>query len=996
MIFVRRFFSLALVIAAVTAPLSGKSSVVGCGTYRGNWQEHLNLHRRSVQVRSRAKLLSVAPLSTAAATAATDIGNIAVIGDGDGVVSRLNPFDLGGKTIRFLPRNSQASQYRFELAGDAADDSSSDSAQLLSDMGDDDTREVRLPFAFPFFGVIYHALFVNSDGNLTFTAGDNLSAERSMARLIGGPPRIAALFTDLDPSRSRRGVRVIPEPGRFVVIWDEVPLYVEFGTGAVQRFQVTLYPDGRIEFSYPAVSVQEAVTGIAPGNFQGTLSVVSFSEGSSQEYAGGVAERFTQTPGVDIVMAALRFYQTHEDAYDYLAFFNTLGLQANSDAVAYEITVRNQCKGIGDESVDVGSQFGSPRRLQAVLNFGALSQYPRDPYAVVPSRSSAGDTTMSVLAHEAGHLFLAYASVRDPNRPAARPMLGRQMAHWAFTFNSEASVLEGNRIEDRGPNTAPRFLTTGTVEAYAPLDQYLMGFRAPEETLPTFLVENATISASSGPRKGVQFDGRRRDVAVEEIIQAEGRRTPDHTVAQRRFRFGFVLIVPESQIPSADQVAQLDRYRTEFEKYFEKATSGRGRADTALKRELRVSAFPAMGLLAQRKAVVTVETARPVETPLVLMVRTRNGVAAAPSSVTIPAGGNKTSFELSGLVTGVEELTIEPVDSAYETVEARVQVLDAARLQIRIESGNRQKPVSSGFLPEPVRFRVTDANDLPYPGVILRASVSAGGNLESTTAVTDNSGIAAFRWAPGNGPASALTVRLDGMPAGPSAIATVAGPPIVVAASAVVNAASYEPGLSPGSLATVFGLNLSGGFTASATQLPLPLDLAGVQVWLDGVPVPVQYVSDTQINFLVPETQPAGMATVTVVSNGGKAEVRAPIVTVQPGIFFQSSTGLGAIVVSGSRLTTDILPAQPGDFLEIYCTGLGPVIRPRGEPPQTIQPVSVRIGNITVPATFSGYSSDGLGLYQVNVQAPPGVSGLTTLSLLVAGKASNEVKVRFQ
>jgi len=31
-------------------------------------------------------------------------------------------------------------------------------------------------------------------------------------------------------------------------------------------------------------------------------------------------------------------------------------------------------------------------------------------------------------------------------------MLGTQLAHWAFTFNSEASLLEGNRIRDNGPS----------------------------------------------------------------------------------------------------------------------------------------------------------------------------------------------------------------------------------------------------------------------------------------------------------------------------------------------------------------------------------------------------------------------------------------------------------------------------------------------------------------------------------------------------------------
>ena len=169
---------------------------------------------------------------------------------------------------------------------------------------------------------------------------------------------------------------------------------------------------------------------------------------------------------------------------------------------------------------------------------GPLNQYRGDdPYALVPARASVGDTTMSVLAHEAGHLFLAYASVRNPGQPAARPLLGYQTAHWAFTFNSEASLLEGNRIEDRGNASTPRFLTTATVQGYAPLDQYLMGLRAPEEVSPTFLVESASVFNQSLPRSGVSFNGVRRDVSVSDIIEAEGKRRPDHTVSQRKFRF---------------------------------------------------------------------------------------------------------------------------------------------------------------------------------------------------------------------------------------------------------------------------------------------------------------------------------------------------------------------------------------------------------------------------------------------------------------------------
>ena len=106
---------------------------------------------------------------------------------------------------------------------------------------------------------------------------------------------------------------------------------------------------------------------------------------------------------------------------------------------------------------DDGAQYGSASRLQAVLNMGPLSQYPADPNALVPARAQAGDTPVTMLAHETGHLFLAYASVADPDDPAARPMLGYQNQHWSFVFNSEASLLEGERILDQGPAASPRF-----------------------------------------------------------------------------------------------------------------------------------------------------------------------------------------------------------------------------------------------------------------------------------------------------------------------------------------------------------------------------------------------------------------------------------------------------------------------------------------------------------------------------------------------------------
>ncbi|MGH2669080.1 MAG: hypothetical protein ACRDH5_08205, partial [bacterium] len=443
------------------------------------------------------------------------------------------------------------------------------------------------------------------------------STDRSLGRLVAGPPRIAPLFMDIDPSRSAGSVRLLAEPARLVVSWVAAPEYRDAGAGPPQTFQVRLYPDGAIEFAWNGVATAGAVTGIAPGGSSGASSVVAFALGGDAEYSAAVAERFGGREELDIATAAQKFYEGHDDAYDYLVFYNNLGIAAAPGAVAFEATTRTRRQGIGDRAVDIGHEFGSPSRLQAVINMGPLSQYPRDPNARVPAREAARDTPLTILGHEVGHLFLALASVRDPADSAARPMLGQQNAHWAFTFNSEASLLEGNRIRDNGGGANPRFTTVAAAEGYAPLDQYLMGLRPPEEVPPTFLVTGPGAPfPRQSPRVGAEFGGERREIAIDEIVAAEGRRIPDHTVEQRRFRLGFVLIVRQGQPAPAADLDQLDAYRREFEAFFDRATQSRAAAETSLRLALRLSAFPASGVVAGRSATASISVQRAPASPL--------------------------------------------------------------------------------------------------------------------------------------------------------------------------------------------------------------------------------------------------------------------------------------------------------------------------------------------------------------------------------------------
>lgn len=720
--------------------LLGRSEPVVCGTNADRTREEMFLHRQAVRRHSRTAQPGLG-------AAARDVGNIALIDDSNGVVARRNPFDLNQKTLRFLPVRPLAASYRFEVSGGSYD-SDAAAAGIPVKLGDDDSKLLSLPFAFPFFGNSYRQIYVNSDGNATFTAGDAGSTDRSFGRFTAGVPRIAALFADLDPTQTGN-VLVTSEATRFVVTWASVPQYSQFGTGRPETFQLRLYLDGRIEIGWSDVDVQDAVVGIAPGRLTGASSVLSFTAGSTQEFSAAVGERFAGADSIDIVTAAQQFYASHDDAYDYLVIFNSEGLPAAPGAVAYEVTTRNQRTGYGDRAVDIGRDFGSTGRLQAVLNLGPLSQYPVDPNGIVPARFASRDTPLTIIGHEAGHLFLAYASVPDPNDPAAQPMLGRQLAHWSFLFNSEASLLEGNRIQDMGPDVSPRFATIATSQGYAPLDQYLMGFRAPEEVPPTFLVTDAPgFTATRGPQAGLSFDGQRRDITVQELIAAVGRRTPDSTMAQRRFRFAFLLVVPAGTVPQAGDLAQVETYRSLFENFYQQAASGRATAETSLKRALHLSAFPAVGLINGSMAAVTLSPDSPAAVPLVVELEVDSGAVGIPSYAIIPAGESRTSFFMMGLNPGVATLTARPVDSSYETAFARVQVADGpAALQVRLVSNTAGEII----------LKVTDGNDLPYPNTAVKVM---GDGMP--VAISDVNGLVRFSL---SGASTEVTVSANGGPA---------------------------------------------------------------------------------------------------------------------------------------------------------------------------------------------------------------------------------------
>ena len=1000
--------------AALSAASPGSSGSPASGTYRGRVLSELFRHRQEQARQSEVARHAVLPAITPVLQ--QDEGEIAVIDDSDGVVLRPNFFDLDAGSLALT---------RFDTGytaqpGPLAFNETARSDGLPLSLGDDDAVQVFLPFPFPFFDAGYSEAFVHSDGNLTFVEPDAASSTRSLSRAISGPPRISPLFTDLDPTQAQATISTYSTGDRFIVTWDNLPEFRFFGTGRRQTFQLVLHQDGRIEFHFANVTLNTAVVGIMPGYLQGESTPANFDEGVPEPVEGALAEIFSPITTIDCFALTQKFYRNHDDAYDFILVFNDFSLPAAPAAFAFEVNVRNEVLGIGDllsggEAVfDFGPDFGSPRRLQSFLNMGPLSNYPPDPTEKIPVLGE--NNTLSVMGQEAGHRFLVFVRFRDPaSQQLSFSLLGRDQAHWSFFFNSDASFVEGNRIEDRGM-VSPRFRTIAAVEKYNNFDQYLMGLRDADEVQPSFLVENSTSlrTPSSAPLVGVSFDGDRKEITVDMIIDAEGKRIPPSNLSQKDFNFAFVLLVEAGTTPSLQNLSQLNAIRTQWEQFFNDAVGQRAEARTSIVKLLQLSTWPAAGVLRGTPGAGSVEIATPLTADLDVMLTTDNGVIEVPAVVTIAAGSAEAPFAIDGMEEGIASLTAVANAPGYDMADSLVQVRGSpAELTLTVESGDGQATGAGGVLGRPVVLRLWDENRLPYSGVSVVVTPSDDGVATPSPAFTDARGRLSVQWRLGTMfTRNTLRAEIEGTP-GVNVVAEAfsLGPRPVFALAGVVNAASFNTGPSspigivPGSLVSIFGTELSRN-RREALAFPLPTQLRLTRVTINGISVPLLFVSPKQINFQAPFGLTGSTVEIQITSDAGASDpVTVPLILTQPGIFFDPATGLGAIRNNDDATSILDRPARAGDFIQVFCTGLGEVVPP-GQTglPAPLSPLSVTtrtpqvlIDGRDAALDFSGLAPLFTGLYALIVRVPEDLPpGRYTLVVILDGVMSNTVLIDVQ
>lgn len=235
---------------------------------------------------------------------------------------------------------------------------------------------------------------------------------------------------------------------------------------------------------------------------------------------------------------------------------------------------------------------------------------------------------------------------------------------------------------------------------------------------------------------------------------------------------------------------------------------------------------------------------------------------------------------------------------------------------------------------------------------------------------------------------------------------------------AVANGASFrtDQPVTPGSWATLLDASTNGKAaafpgvtkTTAPAPVPIPKTLGGVTVTIDTTDAPVYYVSDTQINFLIPYSVTPGVHPVTVKTPGGTVKTTVRVATSAPGIFIDNFTSTppgGAILNEDYAVNDSSHPAQRGHIIQVFATGPGALSKTLDDgaaaptpPIETTSTPQVFIDGVEARIQFSGLAPGFAGLWQINAYVPDKsfVTGRVPIQVFMDGVDSNEVSVFVQ
>jgi uncharacterized protein (TIGR03437 family) len=228
-----------------------------------------------------------------------------------------------------------------------------------------------------------------------------------------------------------------------------------------------------------------------------------------------------------------------------------------------------------------------------------------------------------------------------------------------------------------------------------------------------------------------------------------------------------------------------------------------------------------------------------------------------------------------------------------------------------------------------------------------------------------------------------------------------------------------------GAITTLFGSNLGPTLGVQYQLDPhglVPTQLDATTITVGGVPAPILYAQDTQVNFIVPQQISGSTTNICVTRSGVQSCIFAHTAPEWPAIFCVASCNIApalAVLNQNGTLNSPSNPASAGSVLQIFGTGMGPygrslpdgaIVQPPfpnlanaasaifyGQPEPCIfppRPCSNPIPSFPATVLFAGAAPlEVVGVDQVNVLIPEAAvtGGATTLTLSVGngGAAAN-------
>ncbi len=236
-----------------------------------------------------------------------------------------------------------------------------------------------------------------------------------------------------------------------------------------------------------------------------------------------------------------------------------------------------------------------------------------------------------------------------------------------------------------------------------------------------------------------------------------------------------------------------------------------------------------------------------------------------------------------------------------------------------------------------------------------------------------------------------------------------------------VSAASFQPTIAPRSIVAAFGNGLATGTQAAGT-IPLPMTLQETRVYVsdpDGVvkEAPLFYVSPTQVNFQMPDSNRTGSSVITIINgNGLVAQQTVTTTALSTSLFAVNANGRGVAAALALRVKADNsqtyeqiarfdqasnqwvpIPIDLGtetDRVFLVAFGTGFRYAALSPPPAG----TVTLGGTNAEITYLGAHPSLIGVDQLNLLIPRSLIGRGLLDLVfAAGSVSaNTVQVQIK